>query len=91
MKPADLTIGDRISTAIGVLVVSTAPWENFSEDTPQFDRVVVDVEVEDRRRFGDPVALPGVAGASEFSWLGMTPTLRYRLAFLPGADVEVER
>lgn len=90
MKPADLTIGDRIPTAIGTLVVSTAPWEDFSEDTPQFDRVFVDVEVPEPGRFGDAARMLEVTVASEFSWLGLMP-LRYRLAFRPDADVEVER
>lgn len=98
MKPADLTIGDRLPTAIGTLVVVKEPFVDVGEETarrfgveyrPEEDRVHVDVEVEDPARFGDPDRLPEVTGAEDFQWLASTPALRYRLFFLPDADVEV--
>lgn len=90
VKPAELKIGDRLDTAIGRLVVSTEPREEFDADTPHFDRVFVDVEVPEPGRFGDAARMLEVTGASDFSWLGLLP-LRYRLAFLPDTDVEVTR
>jgi hypothetical protein len=91
VKPADLTIGDRIPTAIGTLVVSDAPWGDLVPDDPKWDRIFVDVEVPKPGSFGDPDRLPEVTGATDFQWLGSTPNLRYRLAFQPDADVDVER
>lgn len=91
MKPADLAIGDRVNTAIGTLVVHKEPWGDLVPDDPKWDRIFVDVEVEQRGSFGDPDRLPEVTGATDFQWLGSTPTLRYRLAFRPDTDVEVTR
>jgi hypothetical protein len=91
MKPADLKIGDRLDTAIGTLVVASEPREEFDAGTPRWDRVFVDVEVPEPGRFGDAARMLEATGAAEFSWLGMTPKLRYRLAFRPGSGVEVTR
>lgn len=91
MKPADLKPGDRLDTTIGVLVVSTEPWADSTPDAPQWDRVFVDVEVPEPGKFGDAAHMLEATGAAEFSWLGMTPKLRYRLAFKPDADVKVTR
>jgi hypothetical protein len=91
VKPADLKPGDRLDTAIGALVVKTEPWDETVPDDPQWNRVFVDVEVPGPGRFGDASRMLEVTGAAEFSWLGMTPTLRYRLAFRPDTDVEVTR
>lgn len=90
-KPADLKPHDRIDTAIGTLIVHHDPYEALCDDTPEFSRVLVDVVVERPGQFGDADRLPEVTGAAEFQWLGSTPTLRYRLAFRPDADVEVAR
>lgn len=90
MKPADLHSGDRFDTEFGALVVAGEPWEDRCDDTPQWDRVFVDIEVPDQRQFGDADRLPEVTGAAEFQWLGLLP-LRYRLAFRHDTDVEVTR
>ncbi len=91
MKPADLRPGDRLPTSIGTLVVDVHPWENFDPKTPEWDRVYVDVRVDDDRTWrGDPDMLPSATGCDTFQWLGLDP-LRYRLGFLPNVDVKVER
>lgn len=90
MKPADLKPGDRLDTAIGVLVVSTEPWDDRCKEVPDLDRIFVDVEVPESGKFGDAARMLEVTGAAEFSWLGLMP-LRYRLAFRPDSNVEVTR
>lgn len=91
MKPADLKPGDRLETAIGTLVVDTAPFTDTDGEQPEWDRVWVDLTAEDPGRFGDPDDLPRVTGAEAFQWLGSTPKLRYRLFFRPDTNVEVTR
>lgn len=91
VKPADLKPGDRLDTAIGVLIVDSEPLTDVDGDIPEWDRIWVDVKVENPGRFGDPDDLPSATGAAEFQWLGSTPALRYRLFFKPDADVQVVR
>jgi hypothetical protein len=91
VKPADLKPGDRLDTAIGALIVHDKPWGDLVPDDSQWDRIFVDVRVENAGKFGDPDRLSEVTGATDFQWLGSTPTLRYRLAFRPDTDVEATR
>ena len=72
------------------LIVHAKPWADPVPGESRWDRVFVDVRVENPGAFGDADLLPAATGAEAFQWLGMTPTLRYRLAFLPDADVKVE-
>ncbi len=99
-KPADLKIGDRIDALGSSMKVFKEPFVDVGEEAarrfgveyrPDEDRVYIDVEVGQPSRFGDPDRLPEVTGAVDFEWLGSTPTLRYRLAFRPDADVAVKR
>jgi hypothetical protein len=86
-RPCDLKPDDRIETAIGTLIVIGDPWDDRCEDAPQYSRVVIDVVVPSPGGFRDPDRLPAETGAEDFQRLGSTPTLRYRLAFRPDADV----
>lgn len=92
MKPADLRPGQRIAHTVpkmlGAVTVVSEPWAN-EEDDLGLARVFVDVEVFDRSLQWDPQCLPAGTGASRVQWLGSTPTLRYRLVFMPDADVAV--
>ncbi len=97
MKPADLRPGHRIAHTVpneGTLTVFRDPWDDTEAAThsgwPDLARVYVDVEVSDRSSRWDPETLPAGAGATDFQWMGMTPSLRYRLVFLPDADIAVE-
>ncbi len=91
MKPADLQDGDLLAHNVpkmnGTLTV-TEVWAD-TEGT-EWDRVYVDVEVSDRSTRWDPDNLATGTGAEAFEWLGLTPTLRYRLVFLPDTDITVE-
>ncbi len=98
MKPADLQPGHRIAHAVpnmdGTLTV-TDVWNDIAdaakEGCPELGRVFADVEVSDNTYSSpwDAENLPKGTGADTFTWLGLNP-LRYRLAFLPDADVAVE-
>lgn len=88
MKPADLKPGDRLDTAIGALVVSRNPWCDFTDRYPEMDRVFVDVEVPEPGR--GTARMLEATGAVDGDWLSLAP-LRYRLAFRPDTDVEVNR
>lgn len=99
MKPADLQPGHRIAHRVpgmnGSITVTDA-WNDIAdaarEGRPELGRVFADVEVSDASHVSsrwDPEHLPQGTGADAFTWLGLNP-LRYRLAFLPDSDVEVE-
>jgi hypothetical protein len=90
VKPGDLKIGDRIACTVGALIVDSEPFVDIDTE-PEFDRVWVDVRVENPGRFGDPDDLPAATGGETFQWLGSTPQLRYRLYFTPDTEVAVER
>ncbi len=98
VKPADLRPGDRIAHTVphmdGTITVFRRPWDDADECRNKnypahIARVYVDVEVSDRSTRWDPDNLAAGTGAVDMQWLGMTPTLRYRLVFMPDADVEV--
>lgn len=86
VKPADLKQGTQIRSGIGPLTVLAEPFVDLDPDTPQFDRVYVDVEPDDKSSRWDPDDLPKATGAEDFQFLGLSP-LRYRLAFLPDTEV----
>lgn len=95
MNPADLKPGHRITHTVpkmtGIIAVYAEPWADIEGD-PHLDRVYVDVEVSDASyatSHWDPEDLPAGTGAEAFTWLGLSP-LRYRLTFLPDADVSID-
>jgi hypothetical protein len=90
MKPADLKPGHRIN-AHTTLTVYADPHIDIdaTNPNPDLDRVYIDVEATGDRRTWDPIDIPEATGAEAYAWLGGSP-LRYRLAFLPDADVTVE-
>ena len=87
---AELVPGDRIPTTLcGYLTVFRTPWTDPCDGRPDLDRVYVDVRVEDPRGPWDAAELPAATGAVDMMFLGLVPTLRYRLAFTPDATVDL--
>lgn len=82
----DLKAGDRIPTDLCGHLTVIAAYADI-DDNPDLSRVYVDVEVQDRSLRWDVENLPAAVGAESFWFLSMTPTLRYRLVFLPDATV----
>jgi hypothetical protein len=97
-KPADLKVGDRIhAEGINWLTVIAEPFVDCTEQLaaklgisyhPEDDRVHIDIEPAPGADIWDCGVLADAAGAEAAEWLGMTPTLRYRLFFKPDADVK---
>ncbi len=102
MKPADLRPGHRIVCDMpgfaGALTVVKEPYTGdvgpeaaarYGVDyQPEDDRVMVNVEPDDKGHRWMADNLPAATGAKEFQWLGLTP-LQYRLYFHPDTDVKV--
>lgn len=88
-RPADLHLGDRIPTDLcGNLVVRTEPFVDECDTDPRWNRVYVDVVPDDQGSRWDADRLTEATGAEGFQFLGLHP-LRYRLTFLPNAEVAV--
>lgn len=101
MKPADLKPGHRIATdGMGVLTVVADPNVQVGPEVaakygiaydPALDRVLIDIEPDHTAWTSgwDVEKLTAAAGADRFQLLTINP-LRYRLSYLPDADVRVE-
>lgn len=86
----ELTAGRQIPTDLcGTLTVIRDAWAEPCEDHPDLDRVYVDIQVDDPRGNWDTERLAAAAGAEEFWLIGMSPTLRYRLTYLPNVTAAV--
>lgn len=86
----ELTVGRQIPTDLcGTLTVIRDAWAEPCEDHPELDRVYVDIQVDDPRGNWDTERLAAAAGAEEFWLIGMSPTLRYRLTYLPNVTATV--
>lgn len=98
MKSTDLRPGHRIAHTVPHMTgtITVTDVRNDVADArgdgwPELGRVYATVVVTDDA-YGsrwDAENLPKGTGADSFTWLGLNP-LRYRLAFLPDADVTIE-